>query len=1573
MMSSVLKSKILKPFLKFTKNLSSNKLHMSLLKGILELEALELEENALMELLDLPTWLLLRKAHCTNVVAKIHWTKLKTHPVLISIDHISIELQALDEPRPVSNSPVANYRSESGKYGFSDKVIDGVTIQVNSVFIKFFAQAFQGSVELSRFCAVSKSPNWRNCLLNLTTLILPQYDSILIFKEVSWESARIVADGLLTELRGIPVKLITNQARVRLIMKKRLSDGALISSRIRLILDDLLWVFTLSQVEAAIVFARSLEHSIRLASEQSKRFAADKAMRQTVTMSSSSETQSLVNNSANCTSNSHTQTIVTIQNSTTKCTENYVNAVNIFHQYDVLETSYHLTISRTELHFCDETKEKIQLNPHIVPNGSIRVNLTTLSIDWYPYHLDILSELPWPGYREFHSARDNWLKGINPIHFTNGRLFSTNSSTVTDNQFVILDCGLLQTMNTSVLQSVGILRLVDITVSCVSYPKSLLKLDNSSTLFLKYSQNHKTLFNSCAVNNARIQAEIPVDRNLFFGSDKLLHNLPDTSPFLTVELRNHYSVNDTSSSSLPCSLFCQINPFYINFDPDTVIWLNLFLLTLQLNLSTFLSRRDKYSLKQPNRLFDLNRYHVRCEALMPRLIFSLFDRYNRHTNLSKWIGPHALVIQADQIIIQSLAAPISLHVADYLKKLLDNLHLNCSQFDANFINTNPFNCKSVPHKSPDFLKFQKLIESATELYSLLPNFDEQFWCIHCPNVWSEFLTVIDVLHPSNHSGNNDRINNSTIYRQSLIESFPLTVWSLVPINISMSTTANNNDPQIDTSPISLIIDIDNKLNPLDSSSSPSSSSPHVINQSVKFSLGSVDQLFTNRILLPYLIKPCITDHEKLKIPDALDQIMFICYICQQISYVQSHLCLDYQEFAEITKSRFTSSTNPQSDHNAYHQLFYCVGFSTLRTIEFSINIYHHSGDDNYMNQVLSPNSTENNIDTSSLNTPNVSSTSVKFFPNKSVSATSLSSSSSSTASSAKCPNDPTPPPVAASPLPLSSQTSLRHHHSMLEPSWDSLSLSGSKLNKTIFRQSMSGRIHSTGDSPLSPVLRNNSDRCIGTVDKNDCSKRSNKLLNSSSLSLKTLLTKCQTNSSILSINRKVSNSTCQDQSLQNKPFSEQNIFVLNPVINDTWTNNSSTNNISDEFSISSNLSDLQSISSSIDDWTKPYEVLSNLKSSSTNENNDILCSPHDHIINNQYGHFHSSLNHQQCNHLHNSSSFLLGPDEIGSELLDDFSSNPTETTKSVTMELCKQSEAERNDTDQDKFRLWKISNISSVIIQLTGFSCEADATNLEARFWIMFKSLQLFMKPEETFDCCNTSLSCYHSRQQQNDDLIQSDYLWSIFLSFGGDPTVGLTKLNPTNDNYPWLYINAILLRNWQVIIPSIIEQLIFQVLHQININKGIDQLNGGNLNIHNNNNSLNTSSSKCSIRLLLKQGSLTLKLTSNTNQDLEQLKLFKELFLQEGLIIELTKDGIFQITFNQSTLNIEQFNTIESTINDCHLHENKSLSSYTEMNTSNTFHNILINRYASENKLLKDKINALTHELMKYKLLHNT
>lgn len=54
---------------------------------------------------------------------------------------------------------------------------------------------------------------------------MPVYDSVLVFKELSWDSMRIVADGLLSQLSGIPVKLITSTGRIRLTLKKRISGN----------------------------------------------------------------------------------------------------------------------------------------------------------------------------------------------------------------------------------------------------------------------------------------------------------------------------------------------------------------------------------------------------------------------------------------------------------------------------------------------------------------------------------------------------------------------------------------------------------------------------------------------------------------------------------------------------------------------------------------------------------------------------------------------------------------------------------------------------------------------------------------------------------------------------------------------------------------------------------------------------------------------------------------------------------------------------------------------------------------------------------------------------------------------------------------------------------------------------------------------------------------------------------------------------------------------------------------------------------------------------------------------------
>lgn len=56
---------------RFTKNLSPSKINISAFKGEGELTNLELNEEILMQLLELPTWLTLTKAVCNKVSIKV--------------------------------------------------------------------------------------------------------------------------------------------------------------------------------------------------------------------------------------------------------------------------------------------------------------------------------------------------------------------------------------------------------------------------------------------------------------------------------------------------------------------------------------------------------------------------------------------------------------------------------------------------------------------------------------------------------------------------------------------------------------------------------------------------------------------------------------------------------------------------------------------------------------------------------------------------------------------------------------------------------------------------------------------------------------------------------------------------------------------------------------------------------------------------------------------------------------------------------------------------------------------------------------------------------------------------------------------------------------------------------------------------------------------------------------------------------------------------------------------------------------------------------------------------------------
>lgn len=188
---------------------------------------------------------------------------------------------------------------------------------------------------MSRIRVESKTPKWLNGDLSVTRLKDTVKGHLLIFKELSWQTVRIEASS--TQDKTLtPLRLLTNQARCRITIKKRLSDCAILASRLVLILDDLLWVLTDSQLNAALHFVDSLASLIKASTNLTQKTKAKRILEQ------------LPEYQAQIVQQTRQQHNVADVPSTIS------PAQRSFNMFDVKETSYHFYSQRIDLHLCDD-------------------------------------------------------------------------------------------------------------------------------------------------------------------------------------------------------------------------------------------------------------------------------------------------------------------------------------------------------------------------------------------------------------------------------------------------------------------------------------------------------------------------------------------------------------------------------------------------------------------------------------------------------------------------------------------------------------------------------------------------------------------------------------------------------------------------------------------------------------------------------------------------------------------------------------------------------------------------------------------------------------------------------------------------------------------------------------------------------------------------------------------------------------------------------------------------------------------------------------------------------------------
>lgn len=729
-MVSILKNQLLKHLQRFTKNLSADKINLSTFKGEGELSNLELNEIVLTDLLELPSFLRLTKAWCNKVTFRIPWTKLKSVPIHLNLDEVNITIETCEELRSMSTpSGLSDYAMAPGKYGYINKVIDGITVTVNHVNILFNSPAFTATIQISRILLESKSPKWEKADLRMTRLKDPSKGQMLIFKELEWQTLKIEAKST-KDTNLTPLRLITNQATCRIVIKKRLSDCFVMGSRLVIILEDLLWVLTDSQLKAALHFADSLTGLIQKATQISRKTKAARKLEELP------EYQAQLQQEAR--------------------TKESTSTSRPFAMNDVVETSYHFLCAQVVLHLCDDPGTGRSSHPNLKEGGALQVNVCKFQVDFYPYHLAKANRKHWPKYNDGNFPHTQWQEQalaqfkskffdlINRDRTPHASLSRTTK--VSPNEPKKCPSPInkelkqrIENQFAKLMTSCTIIRVDDFTVHKVT------------------TSGKKQPFKE------------------FICGDRDIMQLPKEASIVHAEFIYYYYPDETSFPLPPPKFYVQINPIHVSFDVDTILWANSFGLNLHQSLVA-----SKPQLPSSN----LTYIDVKIECILPRVSF---ESYTCHINQKD--RPKILNFQVTRATVTNVRSLEQSSRAD-LAKCVDSFHMGSLFFGSGFpsrpddfyIVTQKFldhisSCDNI-RNVPEVLDTTNINVLMQQLHrELLWTEAKDVWCISLDPVWGDFLGArsVGVSKPV-----------------PFLDTVPVTIWLHSQLDPN-STLKTNND------------------------------------------------------------------------------------------------------------------------------------------------------------------------------------------------------------------------------------------------------------------------------------------------------------------------------------------------------------------------------------------------------------------------------------------------------------------------------------------------------------------------------------------------------------------------------------------------------------------------------------------------------------------------------------------------------------------------------------------------------------------------------------------------------------
>ncbi|XP_043080665.1 UHRF1-binding protein 1 isoform X2 [Puntigrus tetrazona] len=628
-MAGIIKKQILKHLSRFTKNLSPDKINLSTLKGEGQLSNLELDEEVLQNMLDLPTWLAVTRVYCNKAAIRIQWTKLKTSPICLFLDKVEVEMRTCEEPRPPNGpSPIAITAGQS-EYGFAEKVVEGMSVIINSITIKVQARAFHASFELWQLQGCSLNPKWQKSDLRYTRITHPKRGEVLTFKEINWQSLRIEADAIESDeqdLGSTPLRLITNQGRIRIALKRRVKDCNVLASKLLFILDDLLWVLTDSQLKAIIHYAKSLSEAMEKSAQQRKSMAAE-------TLQTAPPSPGL-----------HS---LWTEPPPPEAVGTPGTLADYFDLHDVKESSYHTFISRLDLHICNDSSSDCDEAPPPGTQGAMQLTFRKLGCDYYPFHRPGDGCRHWERHCGAMESHAQWAtkllqefqRRVEDLAIP-GPHSEPNVSVKDSPAKKIKDGESLSSLSPERSQTSH-----RTSAAAPSLGSSLKRLRSSCMVIrvddLDIHQKDKAacdvllMVSTGGRHSKRTQSLLSCNR-------KSLH-LPDNTPAIHLQFTEYY-FPDNPGLPVPCSnLYAQLNGLQLCLDAPSVLWMTLFSRGLHRTLDQV---KAFYHLQDSSKTDE--HIDIRLDATQLKLIIPLESSILDHPD-----RPQSLSISLPQIVLSN--------------------------------------------------------------------------------------------------------------------------------------------------------------------------------------------------------------------------------------------------------------------------------------------------------------------------------------------------------------------------------------------------------------------------------------------------------------------------------------------------------------------------------------------------------------------------------------------------------------------------------------------------------------------------------------------------------------------------------------------------------------------------------------------------------------------------------------------------------------------------------------------------------------------------------------------------------